>query len=101
MAQFDVYINGNSSTNAIFPYLLDIQNDLHNLLYSRLVVPLSINSKPIKHLTPQFTIEDKKVIMSTMDMASVSKSILNKKVCNLSEFRSEIIDAVDFLINGF
>ena len=73
MAQFDVYINENTLTNSLFPYLLDIQNDLHNSLYS----------------------------MSTMDMVAVSVSILNKQVCNLSEYRSEIIDAIDFLINGF
>jgi hypothetical protein len=57
MAQFDVYKNTNSDTSQLFPYLLDIQN---NIL-----------------------------------------SACGDVVENLEEKRSEIINALDFLISGF
>ena len=101
MAQFDVYRNNNSATSELFPYLLDVQNDLLSSLQSRVVVPLALGVTAIKHLNPTFSIEEQSVVMSTADMAGVPLSACGECVINLSEHRNEIIDALDFLVNGF
>ena len=101
MAQFDVYRNIDSTTTEEFPYLLDIQHDTHHRLRSRLVVPLSSMLKPIAHLTPVFEIESRDVVMSTMEMTSVSPDIFGELVVNIKKHRTTIVDALDFLVNGF
>jgi len=101
MAQFDVYKNTNLTTAKEYPYLLDIQNDLLNNLNTRVVIPLALYIKPIKHLMPQFRIEGQTVTMLTPEMAGVSKSLCTELVTNLGDKRSEIINAIDFMINGF
>jgi len=101
MAQFDIYRNLSKATSEKIPYLLDIQNDLHSRLHTRLVVPLVLNAKPVRHMTPVFEIEGQSVVMYTMDMTSVIQDILSVKVANIEEHRTEIVDALDFLVNGF
>lgn len=101
MAQFDIYRNSNEATRDLFPYLLDIQNDLLSSLRTRVVVPLVIGVTPIRYLNPTFLVEGQNVIMSTADMAGVPFDICNDVVGNLREHRNEIIDALDFLVNGF
>jgi hypothetical protein len=39
--------------------------------------------------------------MSTMDIAGIPVSILGEVVENLSEKHTQIVDALDFLVNGF
>ena len=101
MAQFDVYHNTNSESNQLFPYLLDIQHDLLSSLKTRVVVPLCSNQNSITHLNPQFVIENTKVFMSTADMSGIPLSSCGDRVGNLEEKRSEIINALDFLVSGF
>ena len=48
-----------------------------------------------------FSVEGKSVVMSTADMAGIPLSACGKKVGSLKEKRNEIIDALDFLVNGF
>lgn len=101
MAQFDVYRNDNMQSQKEFPYLMDVQNVLHSRLHSRLVVPLAVGMQAVKYLTPVFQIENIEVVMSTMDMASVPSSLLGNFVVNMKEHRNDIVDALDFLVNGF
>ena len=101
MAQFDVYLNNNEATVEFFPYLLDVQHDLLSSLKTRVIVPLGVGIEPIRHLNPKLNINGKNVVMSTADMAGVALSSLGEKVDNLEEKRNEIIDALDFLVNGF
>jgi len=101
MAQFDVYRNASNVSKKQFPYLLDIQNNLHSRLLSRMVVPLAVGVEPVKHLTPVFTIESQNVVMYTMDMTSVLEDVLSELVINIEDKRTEIVDAIDFLVNGF
>ncbi|MCI4399115.1 MAG: CcdB family protein [Campylobacteraceae bacterium] len=101
MAQFDVYANPNPNTNKEIPYLLDVQADILSSLETRVVVPLVIQSKTAKHLNPVFEVKNKKVVMSTSQIAGVPLSVLGEKVANLKDKRAEIIAAIDFLITGF
>ncbi|MFA1653531.1 CcdB family protein [Klebsiella quasipneumoniae] len=49
-AQFDIFRNPSSRTNAFQPYLMVIQHDYFNDLGTRLIVPLSYHS----HLTGHY-----------------------------------------------
>jgi toxin CcdB len=101
MKQFDVLKNTNPITNQQIPYLLNIQNDILHNLSTIVVVPLIKDIQPISNLNPTFPINNEIVVMSTAELASVSKSLLGEKICSLSDKRTEIISALDFMITGF
>jgi toxin CcdB len=101
MAQFDLYPNPNPDTRHVVPYLLDIQHDLHAAGSRRLVVPLARGQTPITRLNPVVEIQDETLTLMTEQMASIPASLCRHPIANLRARRSEIIDAVDFLIQGF
>ncbi len=99
MARFDVYANESADG-----YLLDIQADILDALNSRVVVPLMKPGEaplPAKRLNPVFEIDGAPTVMVTQFMAAVPISILKEPVGTLEPRRQEIIDAVDFLMQGF
>lgn len=104
MSQFDVYANPNEETNAMTPYLLDVQADILDDLSTRTVVPLMTQAavgKPIDRLNPRFRIGDETVFMSTPELAGVPVGILGRKIVSLRDRRDDIIAALDFLFLGF
>jgi len=104
MAQFDVYENPNPETNRTTPYLLDVQAELLDTLSTRVVVPLlsaAYAEKPIRHLNPQFTVNETALLMSSAELAGISVQSLGKKIATLKHKRDEIIAAIDFLFTGF
>lgn len=104
MAQLDVYENEEPESKESIPFLLDVQHDLHGNLATRTVVPLvSIFSskEAIDKLSPRFMISGKDVLMSTPEIAGYPARDLCKKVTSLESHRSEIFNAIDFLLNGF
>jgi toxin CcdB len=103
MAQFDVFLNINSQTKKYIPYLLDIQADLLSDLATRIVVPLADSKqfdKTMKYLHPHFIIENKQVVMITTEMAGVPTKILGNKIVSLTNYRQDIINALDFIFTG-
>ncbi len=101
MAQFDVYYNANSDTNEYFPYLLDIQAEILSDLSTRIIVPLAVSIKPIRHLNPVFEIEGNTFVMMTQELAGIASSVLGAYVCSVKDKRHDILSAVDFMITGF
>jgi toxin CcdB len=104
MAQFDVYENEEPDSKDAIPFLLDVQHALHDSLSTRTVVPLvSIISakQAAEKLCPRFDIEGSDVVMSTPEMAGYPTRDLRNKVASLKDSRREILDAIDFLLNGF
>jgi len=101
MAQFDLYLNPDPDTRQVVPYLLDIQHDLHAASNRRLVVPLARGQKPIAHLNPLVEVKGETLTIMTEQMASIPASLCQHPVTNLEAHRSQIIDAIDFLIQGF
>lgn len=104
MAQFDVYENEEPESKDAIPFLLDVQHDLHDGLATRIVVPLVLifSAKQVaKKLCPRFNIKGQDVAMSTPEMAGYPIKDLRNKVASLSDSRREILDAIDFLLNGF
>lgn len=104
MSQFRVYKNPGSSSQHI-PYLLDVQNELLGGLDTRMVIPLiresSFKGSGITTLTPKVVINGETLLLLTPQMTGMNKQLLTDEVYDLSDFRYEILSAIDLLIEGF
>lgn len=104
MAQFTVYKNKNVKTKKQYPYLIDVQADLLEDLHTRIVIPVTkanaLHKKPLKNLTPVISIEGEEYILLTPQLAGIAKSDLGPTVTEINHYRTEIINALDFLISG-
>jgi toxin CcdB len=104
MAQFSLYKNLDKSSSKAYPYLIDVQSDLLSDLDSRMVIPLTpvsmLDTKAPTHLCPVIHLEEGDLVILTQQMTSVPANILKEEVNDLSAFRNEIINALDFLITG-
>ena len=99
MARFDVYHREGGGG-----YLLDIQSDFLSLFDTRVVVPLLLRNevpRPAKQLNPSFDVAGDDVVMATQLMAAVPRGLLRIKVADLSDRRDEIVNAIDFLMQGY
>jgi toxin CcdB len=105
MPQFDIYINSNPSSKALYPYLIDVQSPLLEALETRLVIPaiskLKFENKSIKNLTPILQIKGQDFFVLTPQIAAIHKKLLGKAIDNCKSFRNEIVSSIDFLITGF
>ncbi len=100
MAQFDVYENlGNN--NETIPYLVDVQNDVLDQFSTRMVIPLVLDEKETNLINPEIVIDSKKYILLTTQMAGICVHRLGKKITSLKDKRTDIVNAIDFLITGF
>lgn len=102
MARFDVYSYSSKSV----PLVLDVQADLLGELNSRVVAPLCLESKSrievLPKLKPLIEIKGKTYILMTTDIGTVHKAELGDFVVNLEqEYRDVIVEALDFLFQGF
>ncbi len=100
MAQFDLY-NNRGDNSELFPYLLDITHEINSLSQLRVVIPLCSDGHHVTHLNPVFDVAGQELYLSTMDIAGVPAAMLGDVVGSLAESRTEIVDALDFLVNGF
>ena len=105
MSQFSVFENINSKTKNEYPFLVNVQNDLLNNLKTRVVIPMCLSSsfgnKTITNLSPVFEIKGNKYVLLTSQLAGILVTELGPQVCDLSEFRHQFINALDFLFTGF
>ncbi|MGD7035533.1 CcdB family protein [Methylotuvimicrobium buryatense] len=104
MAQFRAYENSNKATMKAYPYLLDIQSNLLDELRTTVVIPLCptnlAGKAAITKLCPILKIDDRSFIVLTQQIAGIDRKYLGKEICDLSQYRSEIIAALDFIISG-
>ena len=102
--QFDVYVNTDKDTNNTYPYFIDIQSPLLDSLNSRAVIPLTPAKKASKsypkNLCPNVEISRKDYVLLTHQITSVPLGLLKNKKAALQSNRTEIIDAIDFLVTG-
>jgi toxin CcdB len=99
MSRFDVYPNPDADG-----FLLDVQADILSLLNTRVVVPLMPQDgapKPMHRLNPVFEVGGKRVVMMTHYIAAVPAKILSDPIGDLAARRHEVVDALDFLQQGF
>lgn len=104
MSQFRAYKNHNPENQHI-PYLLDVQNGLLEGLDTRMVIPLiresSFKGSGITTLTPKVNINDEALLLLTPQIAAIKKQLLTDEIHDLSDFRYEILAAINLLIEGF
>ncbi len=104
MSQFTLYLNKDKNSKKIYPYFVDVQNNLLSGLNSRLVIPLTaskkVNEKIASKLCPAISIDGEEYILVTNQMTTVPKSILKSEIDSLESYRYQIIDAIDMLITG-
>jgi toxin CcdB len=104
MAQMRVYQNKSAQSNKEFPLLLDIQTDLLDSLQTTVVVPLqklkNNSDKVLTQLTPVFTIDGIDYLMLTPQLAGIQRKELGKVIAELEYARTEILNALDFLLTG-
>ena len=97
MARFDVYEYSDD-----VPLLLDVQADLFSTLKTRVVVPLLPNaSTKLARLNPTITVQGKAYVLMTTDIAALPTGSLGTVIANVEDQRQVVIDALDFLLQGF
>ena len=104
MAQFSVYQNKNKATQARYPLLLNIQNDLLATMQTCVVVPLTkvetMTHSPFSKFTPILSVQKQDYCMMTPQLAGIHKRELGAEVEVLTAYQHDIISAVDFLLSG-
>jgi toxin CcdB len=99
MARHDVFKNPKGNG-----FLLDVQNDIIELIGSRVVIPLVSQSKFTKlaaRLNPDFMIGDRPYVMLTQQIAAVPIAVLGLPVTNLRAHDYTITEALDLMFKGF
>ena len=100
MAQFDVH---RTRTAAIYPFVVNVQADLHAKLAMRLVAPMVARSRyaqPLTRLTPTVTVRDADYVVLFPLLAAVPSASLGEIVGSLGPHRTALIAAVDLLVTG-
>ncbi|WP_153110946.1 CcdB family protein [Propionivibrio limicola] len=99
MPKYNVYPNPSGEG-----YLLDVQAEIHGNLNTRMVVPLlplAIAPKPAHTLNPVFELNGEAHSMITQYMAAMPVKALRGNIFSIEEHRTEIVAAIDFLLQGF
>jgi toxin CcdB len=104
MAQFTIYQNKNPQSKKLFPFLVDVQTNLLDSLQTTVVIPLTKyetnKDKALNQLMPTLNIEGTDYLILTPQLAGISKKELGKAICNVDYARTEILNAIDFLLTG-
>jgi len=104
MAQFQLYQNKDKHSSNIYPFFIDVQNDLFDALNTRMVIPLTpltqLDGLAPNKLCPTIHLPAGDFVILTQQMTSVPSKVLSESVGDLSAFRNEIIAAIDFLMTG-
>lgn len=99
MARFDVFENLSGAG-----YLIDVQVDLLSLLNTRVVIPLlPVDMAPARadRLNPEFEIRGTRCSLVTQFTAAVPCGELKETVASLDLDARTIVDAIDFLHQGW
>ncbi len=104
LAQFALYRNTNKRTSKAYPYVLDVQSDLTEVLDTRIVIPLiparALDKSSPDKLCPVLHIEEGEFAVMTHLMTSIPLAALKNPITTLETFREEVIGAIDLLITG-
>jgi toxin CcdB len=100
MARFDVYLYSEE-----IPLVVDVQASLLADIKTRMVIPLlppaRTKKEALPRLRPLIIVKGKEYVMMTTELSSADLSDLGKFVENVEGQRQAIVDAVDFLFQGF
>ena len=102
MARFDIYALNRTEV----PYVLEVQADVLSDLASVVVVPLvpaeAARAETMRKLKPEITIKGQSFCLMNTDIGTLRRASLGRPVVNVEEpYRAVIVDALDFLFQGF
>ncbi|WP_343713318.1 CcdB family protein [Inquilinus sp.] len=99
--RFDVHRVGRLGDTLV----LNVQSEFHDHLTTRIVVPLILLSDyigpPQGRLEPTFLIGGQRYLLQTGHMGAAQVSELGDVVASLADQHTTIVDALDFLFQGF
>lgn len=102
MARFDVY---ELKAPAGAPLVVDVQADLLEALRTRVVLPLlplaGAKREVTARLKPVVDINGDSYVLMTTDLGVVPAAALGTRVASLEQQRQAVVDALDFLFQGF
>lgn len=102
MARFDVY---KMKAGAPVPLVVDVQADLLEDLRTRVVIPLlplpAAESEITARLKPVVDIAGNPHVLITTDLSAVPTVALGEWMISIELQRQVIVDALDFLFQGF
>lgn len=103
MARFDVH-QFLPLTPAV-PAVVDVQADLLASLDTRVVIPLApsalFKGEELPRLKPVIDINGEPFILITTDIGVVRTGALGPVIVNIEDRRQIVIEAIDFLLQGF
>lgn len=103
MARFDIrkYPAGGKSV----PYVVDLQSkSLDNILVTRVVAPLRpVNPQSIEpeRLCPKIRFDGRDYFLAIPELAAVPERSLGPTAGSVNEHHVKIVQAIDFLLQGF
>jgi len=100
MAQFDVH---RTRTAAVYPFVVNIQADVHAKLDVRLVAPMIARSRYtqlLTRLTPAVIVREADYVVLLPLLAAVPAASLGEIIGSLAPHRDALIAAVDLLVTG-
>jgi toxin CcdB len=101
MSQFDVH-RTKGGQRSVIPYVVIVQSRRFDHFQRRFVVPLvdkSANPPIEAALNPVFIIENRAVVLHTLQSLSIPSDHLGETVCSLADDGDRIIAALDLLIS--
>lgn len=100
MAQFDVY----RTQSRTYPLVIDVQDNLHALIDTRVVVPLVdralYNEAQPGRLTPIIEVRGLPYVAVTYAIASVPRASLGRATSSVIAQRPILLSALDILLTG-
>jgi toxin CcdB len=99
MGRHDVYKNPKGGW-----LILDVQNDILDIIGSRVVVPLVPKDNfpnLTSRLNPEFNIGGRQYVMLTQQIAAFPTAALGAPVTSLKQHYNSITEALDMLFQGF
>ncbi|MGE3147796.1 MAG: CcdB family protein [Pseudorhodoplanes sp.] len=103
MARFDVHQF--SMRNSPVLAVVDVQADILASLATRMVIPpvpaALASAEELVRLKPRIDINGEPFILATTDMAAMPAEALGPLILNIEDQRHIVIDAIDFLLQGF
>jgi len=102
MSRFDVY----KYDNQLVLFVVEVQADILDELITTVVVPLMPEQFSADEALPRLKtiirINNDNYIFMTTDISAVTRNSLGKYITNVEEnYRYKIIEALDFLFQGF
>ena len=102
MSRFDVY---KMKAGATVPLVVDVQADLLEGLRTRVVIPLlplaEAENETTAWLKPILDIAGEPHVLMTTDLGAVPTAALGEWTASVEPQRQVIVDALDFLVQGF